>query len=522
MYTSGDIITSDADRTTGNDVGVCNEDGSLGMKVLLAKCVIAFGLLWTPWSFATETAAQVFAQVSPSVVVVLSDGADGNPLALGSGVVVPGGAVVTNCHVVVNGSGTKVRYAGRTYAARLKVVDLERDVCSLSVAGLHAPPTTFGSTRALQVGATVYAIGAPEGLELSLSEGIVSSLRQDGAGRYIQTTAAISHGSSGGGLFDEQGHLLGLTSFYIKGGDQLNFALPVEWVETLPRRATQFQAWNNRVRGLGPDATVAFARDLVKTDPHNIIAWRYLYEAYKSLRKPEQAIDAAKRETVIGPQYENTWLDLAHAYNDSWPTATAESVDQVFADSDEAYKQALKVNPQDASVWDALANNYAGQIPSGVPSPYRTMAVDAAKQALAIEPNSAAAWHVLGSVYLELPDLPQATMALQHASRLDPKDEGVWYDLMVSHVDAGNPAGVIEAGRHVMQLDSDPVLGHEMPACYMAYAYMKLDDYDQALKMYRRVTAGAQGKGWANLCRDNYPTLEATLHSWAKRAGIAF
>ena len=430
--------------------------------------------------------------------------------------------MVTNCHVVVNGSASKVRYASRTYAAHLEVVDLERDVCSLSVAGLHAPPATFGSTQALQVGTTVYAIGAPEGLQLSLSEGIVSSLRQDGDGRYIQTTAAISHGSSGGGLFDEQGHLLGLTSFYIKGGEQLNFALPVEWVKALPHRAEQFQVWSNRVKALDPNGIVAFARDLVKTDPDNIVAWRYLYEAYKGLRKPGPAIDAAKHETVIGPQYESTWLDLAHAYHGSLSMATVGSVDQIYTDSDEAYKQALKVNPQDATVWDTLASNYSLLTPSGVPSPYRAMAVDAAKQALAIEPESGDAWHVLGSVYLELSDLPQATIALQHAIRLNPKDEGVWYDLMVSHVDAGNSAGVIEAGRHVMQLNSEPVLGHRMPACYMAYAYMKLDEYDQALKMYQHVTAGAQGQGWANLCRNQYPTLEAILHSWAKRAGVAF
>jgi serine protease Do len=71
--------------------------------------------------------------------------------------------------------------------------------------GYIAPAVVVGSTKSLKVGAKVYAIGAPKGLELTLSDGIVSSLREVEGGQYIQTTAAISPGSSGGGLFDENG-----------------------------------------------------------------------------------------------------------------------------------------------------------------------------------------------------------------------------------------------------------------------------------------------------------------------------
>jgi S1-C subfamily serine protease len=83
------------------------------------------------------------------------------------------------------------------------------------------------------VGERVYAIGAPEGLELTISEGLVSGLREYENVRVIQTSAAISHGSSGGGLFDVNGRLIGITTFSLKEGQNLNFALPGEWIQAL-------------------------------------------------------------------------------------------------------------------------------------------------------------------------------------------------------------------------------------------------------------------------------------------------
>ena len=80
----------------------------------------------------------------------------------------------------------------------------------------------------------MYAIGAPQGLELSLSEGLVSGLRKDGGTTYIQTTAAISKGSSGGGLFDAQGRLVGITTMYVEGAQALNFAVPAEQIASVP------------------------------------------------------------------------------------------------------------------------------------------------------------------------------------------------------------------------------------------------------------------------------------------------
>ena len=105
---------------------------------------------------------------------------------------------------------------------------------------LSARPANLGRSLKLKVGERVYAVGSPKGLELSLSEGIVSQLR-GGPPPIIQTTAAVSPGSSGGGLFNAEGELVGITTFQMEEGQNLNFALPVEWIAQAALQAPVFQ-----------------------------------------------------------------------------------------------------------------------------------------------------------------------------------------------------------------------------------------------------------------------------------------
>jgi hypothetical protein len=91
----------------------------------------------------------------------------------------------------------------------------------------------LGSSASIQVGDKAYAVGAPQGLDLTLSDGLISGVRELPQGRILQTTAPISPGSSGGGLFDGTGRLIGITTMYIKESQGLNFAVPVEWALAL-------------------------------------------------------------------------------------------------------------------------------------------------------------------------------------------------------------------------------------------------------------------------------------------------
>ena len=197
---------------------------------LLRAAVLTAGLLLVPPTAWSESAKEVFRQAAPSVVVVLALSRNGATTGQGSGVVVGRTEVVTNCHVVEEAASLAVRQASdhtgeTTWRMKASVLarNDERDLCLLHVEELSHPPapTTarLGSAKTLSVGEEVYAIGAPRGLELSLSRGIVSQLRGvlgKRRGPLIQTDAAISPGSSGGGLFNANGELVGITTFKLK------------------------------------------------------------------------------------------------------------------------------------------------------------------------------------------------------------------------------------------------------------------------------------------------------------------
>jgi hypothetical protein len=186
-----------------------------------------------PSPFATNEPAMVFARVSSSVLVVKSTLPQGT--AQGSAVVVGKGLAVTNFHVVKRSSRVTVTQGATTVEAKLMSFDEKRDLALLSFEGLERRPVAVGSAKGLKVGDRVYAVGAPHSLELTLSDGLVSALREDskGGAPTIQTTAPISPGSSGGGLFDGRGRLVGITTFQQKDGQNLNFANPAEWVSDL-------------------------------------------------------------------------------------------------------------------------------------------------------------------------------------------------------------------------------------------------------------------------------------------------
>jgi S1-C subfamily serine protease len=186
--------------------------------------------------------AELFTRVSPSVWRVQTLDGDGLLLGQGSAVVVAPGQLVTNCHVLAKARRVQVRRDGqpKAVAARLARWDVQRDLCQLDASGVDAPAVPLGSAALAAVGQPAYAIGHPKGLDLTMSAGLVSSLRRNAAGQLVllQTSAAISGGSSGGGLFNEQGELLGLTTIGSITGDaqNLNFAIPADWIRDLPRR----------------------------------------------------------------------------------------------------------------------------------------------------------------------------------------------------------------------------------------------------------------------------------------------
>ena len=209
-----------------------------GIRLRLSCSAAALAIGASAVSAQTLSAAQLYARLEPSIWVVRTFDKDDLPLGQGSAVVIGAQSLITNCHVLRKGKRVEVTHGKATWPATLQLWDTARDLCQLRADAVSAPAVEM-ATDTVVVGQTVYALGAPAGMELTLSAGLVSALRRDNSERLtaIQTSAAISPGSSGGGLFDDQGRLIGITTAFVGGNSQnLNLALPVAMVRELPER----------------------------------------------------------------------------------------------------------------------------------------------------------------------------------------------------------------------------------------------------------------------------------------------
>jgi S1-C subfamily serine protease len=206
-----------------------------------------------PVALEPKSAETLFAQLAPSTARITVYDVSGRAIGLGSGVVTGPGTVITNCHVAIAGGSLTVKVGAEQYSASVEVADEEYDLCRLSVSGLGAPAVTIGSADSLRTGQKVYAIGAPQGLDLTISDGIVSGMRDLPQGRVIQTTAPISPGSSGGPLFDVYGRLVGIMTFQHRTGQNLNFAVPADWIANLRSRPATNPLTEAMSRSMAPN-----------------------------------------------------------------------------------------------------------------------------------------------------------------------------------------------------------------------------------------------------------------------------
>ena len=185
------------------------------------------------------TLQQLFKQNSPAVVLIMQLDSAGKWTSLGSGFVVsPSGVIVTNNHVIAPDTGavklTIKLPRGDVYTdVRVIYTETRRDFAVLSVKAMGLPTLKVGDSDTVEVGDQVVAIGNPQGLELTFTSGIVESVRVDPSQgyRFIQHQAPISHGSSGGPLLNMKGEVVGINTFTIKDAQNLNGAIPINYVK---------------------------------------------------------------------------------------------------------------------------------------------------------------------------------------------------------------------------------------------------------------------------------------------------
>ena len=109
------------------------------------------------------------------------------------------------------------RRSGEAGTSGVTAVDAERDLVVLKISAAHTRAFPLGNSDTLQVGESVYAVGNPQGLEGTFSEGIVSSIRRVGSDKLLQITAPISPGSSGGPVLNSKSEVIGVSVATFRG-----------------------------------------------------------------------------------------------------------------------------------------------------------------------------------------------------------------------------------------------------------------------------------------------------------------
>lgn len=178
------------------------------------------------------SAEQIYEKVKDAVVVILAYDYSDELAAQGSGVVLNDkGYVVTNYHVLSGCERLEIVHNDEIIPyVDIIGIDVEKDILILKIEDKKFPSVKIGDVKSLKVGQRVYAIGSPMGFENTISEGIISGLRryEELSKNYIQITASISPGSSGGAVVNDKGELIGISTFTVTDGQNLNFAIPID------------------------------------------------------------------------------------------------------------------------------------------------------------------------------------------------------------------------------------------------------------------------------------------------------
>jgi Flp pilus assembly protein TadD len=344
-----------------------------------------------------ESLPELVRRVKPSVVSVLTYDAKGEPLISGTGFFIRPGEVVTNMHVIKNAHRVEIHTLegkGRTYpVAGALAVDDEADLALLRVElpADRSKPLSL-TPSAPDEGEPVFLIGNPLRLEGSVSDGIVSAIREvPDLGRIIQITAPVSHGNSGSPLFNMRGQVIGIVTVKVTNGQNINLALGV-----------------SRITSLARGELVSFDQIVARnksTNQPELLAELWYRGGIDSLwlGNYDSALNYFETAANRNPRRPETWIQIGYC-----------KVKQGRNDEAiRAYKKALQLRPTSAEAHNKLgdAYYYGGRFDEAIAS---------YQQAARLQPTAPEAYYNLGLAYMEIGDRESAMAQSRLLEPLDP------------------------------------------------------------------------------------------------------
>ena len=444
-----------------------------------------------------------------AVVTIVTYDLDDDPTGIGTGFFVKGpaqGQLITNYHVIQGAYRAVAKtHNGKEFAiaevlAENEAVDLVR-VSVSATAGSY--PGVAISGRLPAVAESVLVVGSPLGLERTVSEGIVSAVREiPNVGDIFQISAPISPGSSGSPVVDLNGRVVGVVSFQALIGQNLNFAVAGQNVLDLrplevPLSVSQWTFKNSRdktrvagelckkgfefsVQGEFTQALEYF-KEAATENPEQAAAWYGLGSCYIGLEQPEQAIDAFKQAIRSSENKAQAYFHLGHYY------FTLERHEEAIA----AFEQAVDIDPDFGPAYFGLGLLFseAGRLEDEQ---------EAFTQVLRLEPDKAASHFNMGLTYGKMGRFTEAIAAHQRALEIDPELASAHFNMGLMYQALSQSQEALGAFKATLRIDPDYApahyqLGlhfiekHQKEEALSQYKILKRLDQERAAKLFKQL-----------------------------------
>jgi len=352
---------------------------------------------------STESLPSLIKKIESSTVIIFAYDATKEFLRQGSGFFISqNGDIITNYHVLEKARFAEVKTAdGKIYSvATIVAMDEESDIVRISIDIDSVYVCSLPLCLKLpKVAEKIIVYGSPMGLEKTVSDGIISAIREvPGYGKLIQITAPISPGSSGSPVLNMQGEVIGIATFQFIEGQNLNFAIPSEKIADLKAmREKKTITTEELFWGLGWGENIE-SNNIAQEAYDKALYFIDKKEYEKALPYLEIAI-----KTDISSLKENVYSHIGFCNGELGN----------YIKAIEAYKQVVHINPNDANAYYNLSVTYKNL---GL---YKE-AIEACKQAIRIDPNDAMNYYNLGKYYDHLGLYKDAIEAYKQAIRIDP------------------------------------------------------------------------------------------------------
>ncbi len=430
------------------------------LKIIFVLVLISWLVLTVPLSAGIKM-TELVNDIRPAVVTVIVYDINQEVTNIGTGFFIDKyGHLITNYHVLDGRYKAEVRTAdGQTYPIKLVVEDNKATDLVKVLVDIPRKKIKWVKTanRLPSIAEQVIVVGSPMGLEQTVSEGIVSSIRTiPSVGDFFQMSAPISPGSSGSPVMDLKGKVIGIATFQMIRGQNLNFAVSVKSVKKLkPVKAgmsVSLWTFNNSLNQPGlaeklcrkgysfsingeDQKALEFFQEAIARDPQNTMAWNGLGYCHVGLDNPAAAI--------------------------------------------KAYQQAIKTNPDDESLYLILGNYYVklGQ---------HQEAIEAYREAIQLKPDFADAHFKLGIVYTRLGRLDEGKKAFETVIRLNPDAVPAHFNIGIAYAQQGRYQDAIKANQEALRIDSEFAPAHNnigMVHRLLGNADQEIDAYKKAIRI---------------------------------------